>query len=457
MRRGTPHSFVLFAAPNGWRVVAINGAPDSPDARTAADVAPADDAALLVENLIAAIRADGPRGAEVVVALPADACFAATIPTEGLPRRGRRAAMLYRFEEQLPLAAEDLSADFVAHNGSALAVCTQAQPLAQIVEALEDRGVRVAAVCPQALLALQALRARPELAAALTCDALLWQHDANVAVITLAEGQPTAWHTVPAEPADTAYLLATRILRAGAPLRLAAISLDPMLLAHVETMADVEVAHRGEMSLDEATILASRRILSGRQAAPVDMRDAGRPAGRARRVRRPALVSALAAVVVLCVCLLAAMIWRADRYARLAGQAQIEREAIFHRLFPAEPVPVGIASRLRSVQSQSRRDGAGDASPANRPDVLPVLRDVLAHLPADARFRIAEMDVEGDRLTLRGEVRAHGDADAIAAALRAGLRMDVDEPQTQQLASGVVQFSIAASRPTPSGGQRSQP
>ena len=74
----------------------------------------------------------------------------------------------------------------------------------------------------------------------------------------------------------------------------------------------------------------------------------------------------------------------------------------------------------------------------------PALRDLLAGLPADLRFRVLEVRLDGSSFALDGQVRSHGDADAIAASLRAG-GFWVDPPSTEQL-SGSPDGAEAAER-----------
>ncbi len=62
-----------------------------------------------------------------------------------------------------------------------------------------------------------------------------------------------------------------------------------------------------------------------------------------------------------------------------------------------------------------------------------VLENVLQHLPSELRFRLPEIRIEQNRLTLGGEVRSNADADQIAAALRSH-GFTVDPPRTQRLA-----------------------
>jgi hypothetical protein len=103
-------------------------------------------------------------------------------------------------------------------------------------------------------------------------------------------------------------------------------------------------------------------------------------------------------------------------------------------------VPADVRSRLDSEVRALRGLAGGDPS-ARPPDApgLVALRDLLAGLPADVRFRVLEARLDGAKFTLEGQANTHGDADAIATALRQGgpdgngRRFVVDPPRTEQL------------------------
>ncbi|MCC6680512.1 MAG: hypothetical protein IT445_06375 [Phycisphaeraceae bacterium] len=92
---------------------------------------------------------------ELVLAIPSDACLAATISTEGLHRGQRRSGMLYRLEEYLPKDAEQLTADFIAHETHALGVAVETSRMLPLLEALDNEAIRVCALVPTAILVAQ--------------------------------------------------------------------------------------------------------------------------------------------------------------------------------------------------------------------------------------------------------------------------------------------------------------
>jgi len=432
---------VLFASPTEWRIgVFSDGSSTIRQIQAALDHSPEKIARAFAETL----GAEGNRAGDLVVALAGDSCLSATIATEGLPRHGRGPAMLYRLEEKLPLAAEELAADFVVQNGCALGVCTRAQPLGEMLAALATRRIGVAAVTPKAILALQGIPHVPECADIASADVILWQEQPRVDLFMLDNGQPIAWLNVPAQRDHISLALATQVLRKPAGLCVAAVNLDRELLSDLEDMPDIEVVSRANVAMDDAAMIASARILSGREAPLVDLRRST-PAGAGHlRPLRTAAAAAAIGLILLFVCVGGATFWRAHRYASLEARAESEQLALFQGLFPGQPAPVGIASRLQSILRQSRRGGQLDL-PSGGPDALPELRDVLAHLPSTIRLRITEIDLEGRQLRLNGEVPSHADADAIVSSLRNVPALSIEDPQTQQLTSEIVQFSIVGS------------
>ncbi len=158
-------SYILFPDIAGWRL----GTSDAGGA-TLADVAvPADAEPGVVAAAVAvALKSKGYRGEGIILAIPSSMCLCALTLINGLPAKHRHRAMVYRLEDRLPIAAEEVVADFIAAGPSdeqTLGVCSRRASLAPLVEALEASGLAVAAICPASLLALQFLQTHGPLAA----------------------------------------------------------------------------------------------------------------------------------------------------------------------------------------------------------------------------------------------------------------------------------------------------
>src|SRR5438046_5218327 len=105
--------FILFPTDGAWRIGATHSSewPRVDELQISTASAPEEVARVIVS----ALRERGWRaGTPVVLAVPANRCLVASIQTIGLPPRDRK-ALLYRFEEKLPVAAEEIAADFVHH------------------------------------------------------------------------------------------------------------------------------------------------------------------------------------------------------------------------------------------------------------------------------------------------------------------------------------------------------
>src|SRR5688500_4342021 len=174
-------TFILFASHDGpWRVavdVALTDVPAEPGA-------PVERIAELAAGVT---RRAGYRGEPVILAIPSAWCFAASISTTDLTRRRDHRARLFRLEEKLPLAAEEVVADFIDAGERSLGVCARLDQLRPVVEALESQGVAVESVAPAALLAVQAA------SQASACGVVLVAEAGAVSVITLRDGRPVAW------------------------------------------------------------------------------------------------------------------------------------------------------------------------------------------------------------------------------------------------------------------------
>jgi hypothetical protein len=126
-------SYVLFAGDEVWRVRS-GGAVDEVRFERGAG------AKEVAAAVTAKLRGRGYQGQGVLLALPAAWCLSAVISTADLPRQDR-AAMAFRLEEKLPLAAENFTADFVPlADGRALGVCVANERVVSLVEALEGAG-----------------------------------------------------------------------------------------------------------------------------------------------------------------------------------------------------------------------------------------------------------------------------------------------------------------------------
>lgn len=421
-------SFILFPAPGAWRLAATSdGAPAFHDVAIPAQTA--DPAALVAETL----NRVGYRGEGVMLAIPSRWCLCAPILTSGLPPKHSRTALAYRFEEKLPLPAEEVVADYVAADAgeeTILAVGVQKEVLAPLVEGLERAGVPVERICPASLLAGQYVLTKAD-----APDALLYpgQSAGEIELLILRNGLPIGWHLLPATPHDLLLHLGFELRQK--PAILAAIDLSPALRDALKTVDGLTVTQIQAPDLSTAAALGSTPVLAGKMSPWVDLRrDALAARDPLRQVRTP-LTAAVAAVVLFLLCASAAMIWRASRYDGMTDHYADAQQAVFRKVFPTGPVPADVRSRLESEERSLRGLSGDSAAPPPDQNGLLTLRDILTRLPAEStlRYRVLELRLDRQRFTLDGQAASHGDADRIAAALRKDKSLVVEPPRTEQL------------------------
>jgi hypothetical protein len=436
--------FILFPGPSAWRLGAVDDPDSAPiDVPVPRDAAPADIAVAVGD----ALRRAGYGGEGVLLAIPSAWCLCAEVTTSGLPARNRHQALTYRFEDKLPVAAEEVIADFLPFGPSddeTLGVCALKTTIAPIVDALESNGVAVAAICPAALLALQSLRngELPEIAAA---DAVAWPGEQEerradtLELFTLRAGRVRCWSVLPDEPKDLLLHLSLEFPQAasaaGNASSIAAIGLRQEIHSTLSPHPGLRLIDLQMPAPLAAAMSLAGAILAGKVLPWIDLRrDELAVRDPFRQVRTP-LTFAAVAVAVCLLCLCGGMLWRANRYDRMAAQYAGEQQAVFHQAFPNVAVPGDVRSRL-AAEERSLHGMSGDASaPVPQESGLVALRDLLAHLPAgnELRYRVLEIRLDPGRFTLEGQAAAHGDADLIVAALRRGKAFVVEPPLTEQL------------------------
>ena len=431
-------AFTLFPGRQGWRL----GVAEAPAVVKLSDVTiPTDgEPRAIAGAAAAALKAQGYRGQGVMLAVESSMCLCASARTDGLPAKQRRRALTYRLEEKLPIAAEDVVADFIegadGADTEALGVCVPRATLAPIVEALEESGVAVAAICPASLLVLQHLmRSGGPLSTHQLPDAVVWSDERSeqLELFILRDGRPHGWYVFPNRARD----LQMHVAMALPSGTLAAIGLEPSLCTALAARAELELRQLNAAPASTAAASLAGQVLDGKVIPWIDLRrDALAPADPFRQVRTP-LTVAVAAVVLCLSSLCAAMLWRANRYDAIADHLAGQQEAAYRQAFPTGPVPTDVRSRLEAEERRLRGLSGDDSAPPSGAAGLVTLRDLIAHLPADRelRYRVLEVRLDQNRFALEGQATAHGDADAIVASLKRGGGFVVEPPRTEQLVS----------------------
>lgn len=303
--------YILFASDRQWQI-ASPGAMD--DVRMSRDATPAQIAADVSNQL----RSRGYQGQGLLLALPAKWCLCARISTADLPRNDR-AAMAFRLEEKLPLAAENFTADFVVSSERALGVCTMNDKVRLLIDALEKTGVVVQSVVPAAMLAVQAW-ILAQRAGKLSEQLLILPEEDSINLIALKDGLPSGWALSPVDSANLSIQLELALLE---------FAQEPQVLAFV-LPGDVEDVLREKglkfTAVSEAfhsvASRSARDILAGSLTPWFEFRRGALAAEDHLRAVRRSLNFALAAAAIFCIVTGGAFLYRSIRYDRLADQSE---------------------------------------------------------------------------------------------------------------------------------------
>jgi hypothetical protein len=391
------------------------------------------------KSLAARLRQEGHRGEEVLLGLDAGSCLVGEVSGSRLPRRPERSVIIYEFEASLPVAAEEIVADFVIGQQQVLGVAARLDYLKPLLEALQAEAVGIRTIAPWPLLAFQD-NIHSGLPDGLCAVAIAVE--GQLQLFPSQDGILLGWSIPEHEPDPFVRELQVLKLRQGvAPVVLVCGGRTDVLDAVAQ--AGFECLTNDEDSLDAMALRSALRVLQGSTAPLIELRrDALSNPHPYRPVRGPLRWAALALAASL-ICLAGAFWYRAQRYEAVARSYQELQMDVFRQILPNQPVPPGIRSRLES--ELAKVTGLRGKS-VDVPEMTPALSTLargLESLPESVRYQIVRVDVEGSVLTISGEVRTHGDAAKIAAALtKAGF--EVPAPRTVQNAGGAVSVTIGA-------------
>ena len=347
--------FILFANPQGWSIALIHAGQEHIDAIEGSAGSSPEVAAKLTGDVLRSLNC---RAKKVVVALPDDACLCASINTDGLSRRGTQRAWLYRLEEKIPMPIEDAVVQFLPHGKRALGIGGRRQVIEPILQALETENFKIVAACPSAFLAFQGIQITRGKSMLDGTDAVLWQDDDHLHLFSKDQSQITGWLALPAEADDAMLGLASLLLARGEQLRVACIGVEAHIIQSMEGLPEIAVIAHDKISALTSTLAAASAVLAGSASPLVDLHQSGGSSPPfALPQARVACLSAAVAAMLLIACAIGALLYRASLYSDAARQAQSEKEAVFHKLFPNQAVPVSVESRLQSMAQEFQAQG----------------------------------------------------------------------------------------------------
>jgi hypothetical protein len=103
--------------------------------------------------------------------------------------------------------------------------------------------------------------------------------------------------------------------------------------------------------------------------------------------------------------------------------------------------------RLASEEKRLRMVAGEQTEMPLHPSVMSPLYELLSRLPTDVQFHVTQLRLGEGKLFLEGEAKSHGDADALAAALRTDHAFEIEPPRTELTPHGVL-FTLNGSTPT---------
>lgn len=399
------------------------------------------------QKIVEAVRNSCCIGASICLGLPSEMVFSAEIecPTK-IPRRQKHNTMLYRLEEQLPLNAEDLTADFLPPiGGRALGLSIETRKIAGLIDALCEAGFEVSAVCPTSLLSLWSAVHEGKVQA----DYILLQtfFGPGIDVFRMTGSQPVRWYSSCEDTAAVvgciqADLLANPV-ETESPEGIAMGGIDDSTISAITEATGIRLTANGEQSPLQLASQAAGNLIAGQAAGWVDFRrDALAPKSSWGRLARPMQTAAVMGCILLVV-LAGTFLWRGMQYDSISENYSRQQISEYQKLYKHGRVPTSIVSRLQS-EAKRLAGKSGLQGVPTQVNALETLKQITGNLPANIRLRIVSMRMDDNGFLIQGQTRTHSDAELIVRAINNG-GLSAQPPKSEQLANGGVSFTITGS------------
>jgi type II secretory pathway component PulL len=390
----------------GWQATALA----SRAAETWNEGTPAE----FAERLAAFVAKHGVATNRILLGVRSQAVLVAGFQAPPADQRDRR-TLGYQLESRLPLAAEEMAADFLREGDHVLGVCIETKTWLPRIVALESRGLRVQSISPAALLALQSLLNEGDWNRA---DVVLWQDGSAVELWRMANGRIMGWQHLEADPAIVDRHLAVESLTAGAPLRVAIIN-GAELRVGLRSLERPEfvLTTRDTKPLAEHAIAQADAVLRGAETPWIELRRDELAAGDPYRAVRGSLHLLAAAAAIFLITLAAAFFVKDWQYRAELARLTDEQAQYFRSAFPNTRIPGAVVARMRSEHAKLKgsRNAAADIKvplPAMR-----VLVELLNALPSHEAFAVRELRIEDGQIDLDLRLRQHASVNNIVAGL----------------------------------------
>ena len=307
-------TFVILAAPETqtWHVARVNAS----ECRIV-PVEGTESHESFAERIATALQGLKYSQESTLLAIPSSMCLCASVDNTGLRQRSRNSGLLFRLEEQLPIAIEEMVADFIDGESHSLGVATLIETASAMINSLESLGIAIASICPTALLiADEFLR---NFGDSEKLDGAVVGLDTQINLLIFRARRIVEWACFPVQPSTLRMYLRYAAMQGEEPLQLSAIGIDETFRNEVMSVPGILWINHSSLTPFELAARSAERILAGETQPPIELRR-GQLAERNawRHLLRP-LQTSLIAFALLCISLAGSMAWRAHRYDSLAG------------------------------------------------------------------------------------------------------------------------------------------
>ena len=373
--------------------------------------------------------------------LPSAWCYAATFNLDDLGGKPRYETMLYQLEEYLPMDAELLAASFEvdSHNRTAIGCAVESKPIKQVIDDLELQGIMIGGICPEIMLAYQALKDQNQIKQNHRF-VLLQDEGETISLLQMHDGKIVRW--LLCDSNDVLDLLRNNIHVDDEVTSLLAVGLRDDLSYKLNKQNKIQI-DRIDVDMQQLIAQGGASLHQSERLPSFDLRRGDLAnQGFNSRYRLPFGV-ATACVLLLLISVVAVLNFRAYEYGLQAAQTRASIEDQYQQAFPGKSVPLGVIGRLASeVKRIKGMSQTGQATPEQQ-SAMQTLAQILTHLPKEMRFQLTELQLEPKQIRLYGSARSHVDANKIAKALDDVEEYTFELLRTENQDSRSVTFSIA--------------
>jgi len=437
-------AILVFLSPESWH---IGGGYDSGADLVELEFSPETPVSKRVELAMEhCARLDADAALPVILAPSSQMCLVAQVAQDRAGRRGGRdEAMEYRLEEQVPISAEKMVAQWIDLPGDkALGICCQAETLAEVVSQMQLGDQVVQAICPSALLAGQRVSSRHDATdAAIVLGGL--EEDSGWDLLVIHEGRLRGWQWFGDDREALKEALGEAAGSGSSPLKVVPVGVCDELVGEIGALANVDCQPSTEETTASAAMKMAWDYAEQRSVLWVDLRSHHRmprrpnaPADRALRVTGVALTALL-------LCLVGSGLLLGRRYQDRAKELSNRQTQVFMDTMDTRNVPLDVLARLRSERMRLAGLGGPSGDEPDRPtSALAHLESLLSALPQDIRFRVTTLDIDPNRIIVAGHARDLLAVEKVTNAVRQVDGYVVQPGETQRLDDRSFSFTFRA-------------